>query len=133
MIRVLLVSEMGLVSNLIGSILEDESDIEVLERTTSPERALERVSEADAVLVGTRLPEAGALRFTEAALERDASTKILVVGLRESEQEILKYVEAGADGYVLRDNSVDTLLEKVRAADEGQALVSPDIAYALIK
>jgi DNA-binding NarL/FixJ family response regulator len=133
MIRVLLVSEMGLVSNLIGSILEDESDIEVLERTTSPERALERVSEADAVLVSTRLPEAGALRFTEAALERDASTKILVVGLRESEQEILKYVEAGADGYVLRDNSVDTLLEKVRAADEGQALVSPDIAYALIK
>jgi two-component system NarL family response regulator len=132
MICVLLVSEMGLVSNLIASVLEDEPDIDVVERTTSPEGALDQLSEADVVLVSTRLRENGALRFTEAAVERDASAKVLVIGLRESEQEVLKYVEAGADGYVLRDNSVDMLLEKVRAADQGEALISPDIAYALM-
>ena len=132
MIRVLLVSEIGLVSNLIASVLEDESDIDVVGRTTSPEAALDQLPEADVVLVSTRLPEDGALRFTEAVAERDVSAKVVVVGLRESEQEILKYVEAGADGYVLRDNSVDTLLEKVRAADQGEALVLPNIAYALM-
>lgn len=132
MIRVLLVSEMGLVSNLIASVLEDEADIDVVGRMTSPEAALDQLPEADVALVSTRLREDGALRFTEAAVERDASAKVLVVGLRESEQEVLKYVEAGADGYVLRDNSVDTLLEKVRAADRGKALISPDIAYALM-
>lgn len=132
MIRVLLVSEIGLVSNLIASVLEDESDIEVVGRTTSPQSALDQVAQADVVLVSTRLPDGGALSLTEAAVERETSAKVLVIGLRESEQEILKYVEAGADGYVLRDNSVDTLLEKVRAADQGEALVTPDIAYALM-
>jgi DNA-binding NarL/FixJ family response regulator len=132
MIRVLLVSEMGLVSNLIASVLDDESDIEVAGRTTSAESALDQVAQADVVLVSTRLPDSGALSLTEAALERGVSAKVLVIGLRESEREILKYVEAGADGYVLRDNSVYTLLEKVRAADQGEALVSPDIAYALM-
>lgn len=65
-------------------------------------------------------------------MERDPSAKILVIGLRESEQAILKYVEAGVDGYVLRDNSVDTLLQKIRAAAQGRALVSPDIAHAIM-
>lgn len=132
MIRVLLVSEIGLVSHLIASVLEDESDIDVVGRTTSPEAALDQLPEADVVLVSTRLRENGALRFTETAVQREAPAKVLVIGLRESEREILKYVEAGADGYVLRDNSVDSLLEKVRAADQGEALVSPDIAYALM-
>lgn len=132
MIRVLLVSEMGLVSNLIASVLEDETDIDVVGQTTSPEAALDELAEADVALVSTRLRENGALKFTEGTAEREDAVKVLVIGLRESEQEILKYVEAGADGYVLRDNSVGTLLEKVRAADQGEALVSPDIAYALM-
>jgi DNA-binding NarL/FixJ family response regulator len=123
---------MGLVSNLIASVLEDEADIDVVGQTTSPEAALDQLSGADVVLVSTRLRENGALRFTEGTAKRDDAVKVLVIGLRESEQEILKYVEAGADGYVLRDNSVGTLLEKVRAADQGEALVSPDIAYALM-
>lgn len=132
MIRVLLVSEMGLVSNLIASILEDESDIEVVGQAASVEDALGGMSRADVVLVSTRLPDNGALTLTEMAVEQGASTKVVVVGLRESEAEILRYVEAGADGYVLRDNSVETLLESVRAAAAERALVSPDIAYALM-
>jgi len=132
MIRVLLVSEIGLVSNLIASVLEDESGLEVVGYAASTEEALGKMSGADVILISTRLPGDGALELTEAALERDASAKILVIGLRESEQEILKYVEAGVDGYVLRDNSVDTLLEKIRAAAHGRALVSPDIAYAIM-
>jgi DNA-binding NarL/FixJ family response regulator len=123
---------MGLVSNLIASVLEDETDIDVVGQTTSPEAALDELAEADVALVSTRLRENGALKFTEGTAEREDAVKVLVIGLRESEQEILKYVEAGADGYVLRDNSVGTLLEKVRAADQGEALVSPDIAYALM-
>ena len=132
MIRVLLVSEMGLVSNLIASILEDESDVDVVGQAASVREALEKASGADVVLVSTRLPDNGALRFTEAAVEAGMAAKVVVVGIRESEAEILRYVEAGADGYVLRDNSVETLLESVRAAAEERALVSPDVAYALM-
>lgn len=132
MIRVLLISEMGLVSNLIASILEDESDVDVVGHAASVQEALEKALGADVVLVSTRLPDNGALRFTERAVEQGITAKVVVVGIRESEAEILRYVEAGADGYVLRDNSVETLLETVHAAAEERALVSPDVAYALM-
>jgi DNA-binding NarL/FixJ family response regulator len=132
LIRVLLVTEMELVSNIIASVLDDEPDIQIVGRAHSLDEALARIPEADVALVSTRLPDSGALRITEAVVEENPAVKVLVLGLRESEKQILRYVEAGADGYVLRDNSVDKLLENVRAAHDEEALVSPNVAYALM-
>jgi RNA polymerase sigma factor (sigma-70 family) len=39
---------------------------------------------------------------------------------------------AGASGYVLEDVSVDNLLDHIRAAHDDQAIVSPEIAAALM-
>lgn len=132
MIRVLIVSEMGLVCNMMASLLEDEPDIKVIGTATTIDAALAQVSDADVALVSTHLPDNGALEFTQRVVEGDPSVKVVVVGLRESEQQILQYVEAGADGYVLRDHSTGELLENIRAVKDDEALVSPDIAYALI-
>lgn len=132
MIRVLLVNEMRLVSNVIASVLEDESDIEVVGRAASVDEALALAKESDVVLVSTRLPDNGALKLTSAIAEADPSVKVLVLGLGESKERVLRYVEAGADGYVLQNDSVDNLLRHIRAAQKGKALVSPKIAAALM-
>jgi DNA-binding NarL/FixJ family response regulator len=131
-IRVLLVNEMRLVSNVIASVLEDESDIEVVGRVTSLDEALALATESDVVLVSTRLPDDGALKLTSAVAEADPSVKVLVLGLGESKERVLRYVEAGAKGYVLKNDSVDELLSRIRAAQRGRALVSPKIAAALM-
>jgi RNA polymerase sigma factor (sigma-70 family) len=132
MIRVLLVNEMRLVSNVISSVLEDEPDIEIVGQATSLDEALALVTGSDVVLVSTRLPDNGALKLTSAVAETDPSVKVLVLGLGESKERVLRYVEAGADGYVLKNNSVDELLRRIRAAQRGKALVSPKIAGALM-
>jgi len=67
-----------------------------------------------------------------AIAEADPSVKVLVLGLGESKERVLRYVEAGADGYVLKNDSVDDLLRHIRAAQRGKALVSPKIAAALM-
>jgi two-component system NarL family response regulator len=132
MIRVLLVNETRLMSNVIGSVLEDEPDIEVVGGVTSLDEALLLVPESDVVLVSTHLPEDGALKLTSAIAEAHPSVKVLVLGLTESKGQVLQYVEAGADGYVLKDDSVDDLLSHIRAAQSGEALVSPNIAAVLM-
>lgn len=132
MIRVLLVNEMRLVGNVIASVLEDESDIEVVGRAASVDEALALATESDVVLVSTRLPDNGALKLTSAIAKADPSVKVLVLGLGESKGRVLRYVEAGADGYVLKNDSVDDLLRHIRAAQRGKALVSPKIAAALM-
>lgn len=132
MIRVLLVNEMRLISNVIASVLEDEPDIEVVGRAASVDEALALATESDVVLVSTRLPDNGALKLTSAIAEADPSVKVLVMGLGESKGRVLRYIEAGADGYVLKNDSVNDLLEHIRAAQKGKALVSPKIAAALM-
>lgn len=132
MIRVLLVNEIRLMSNIIASVLEDGSDIEVVGRATSFDEALALAPESDVVLVSTRLPDSEALKLTSAITEAHPSVKVLALGLTETKEQVLQYVEAGADGYVLESDSVDDLLSCIRAAHRRKALVSPQIAAVLM-
>jgi DNA-binding NarL/FixJ family response regulator len=132
MIRVLLVTEIQLIGNIVAAILEEESDIEVAGCVTSPDEALVRMADADVVLVSPRLPQGGALKLTTAIVEAYPAVKVLAFGLTISKARVLKYVEAGADGYVAKDDSVDDLVRRIRTAYQGKAEVSPEIAAALM-
>jgi DNA-binding NarL/FixJ family response regulator len=131
-IRVLLVNEIPLVANVIAATLEDEEDIRVVGTATAAEQALTLAPKCDVALVSTRLPDSGALDLIPALTRTFPEVRVLALGLAESEAEILEYIEAGAFGYVLKDDSVDELLTNVRAAYRGEALVSPEIAAALM-
>jgi DNA-binding NarL/FixJ family response regulator len=58
---------------------------------------------------------------------------VLALGLTEEKQHVLRYVEAGATGYVLKDQSLEDLIEIVRAAQDGKVFVSPQIAAAMME
>lgn len=132
MIRVLLVNEFRLMANVIASVLEDEPDMIVIGRAVTVEQAVALAPECDIALVSSRLPDDGALRIVSELSHAFPEVKCLVLGVAETEWEILQYVEAGAVGYVLKDDSVDELLRHIRASYSGEAVVSPEIAHALM-
>lgn len=134
-IRILLVNEIRLMGSVIAAALEDEPDIQVVARVTSPEEALKVIqeTEVDVALVSTRLPDGGALRLTSAISDLAPSTKVLALGLSEEKKRVLRYVEAGAAGYILKDDSLDEMIDTVRAVQEGRVFVSPEIAAAMIE
>jgi DNA-binding NarL/FixJ family response regulator len=134
-IHILLVNEIRLMGNVIAAALEDEPDIYVVGRVTTPEEALKIVqeNEVDVVLVSTRLPDQGALKLTSAITEVAPATKVLALGLTEEKKRVLRYVEAGATGYILKNDSLDDLISTVRAVQEGQVFVSPKIAAAMME
>ncbi|MGD2159314.1 MAG: response regulator transcription factor [Anaerolineales bacterium] len=131
-IRVLIVSELRLVCNMISSLLEDEPDIEVVGVATNVSEALNKKVEYDMMLVSASLPDNGALELTNLVVEDDPEVKVLILGMTESKAHVIQYVEAGASGYVLKDNSVDELLKRIRITSEDKAVVSPKIAGALM-
>jgi DNA-binding NarL/FixJ family response regulator len=134
-IYLLLVNESGLIGNVIRAALEDEPDLKVIASVTNTEEALKVVQEqtVDVALVSTRLPGQGALSLTSAITQLAPSTKVLALGLTEEKKHVLRYVEAGATGYVLRDHSLEDLIETVRAAQDGKVFVSPQIAAAMME
>jgi len=134
-INILLVNEFHLIGNVIMAALEDEPDFHVVGCVTTPEEALKLIQEevVDVALVSTRLSNQGAIRLTNDITVIAPATKVLALGLSEEKKRVLRYVEAGAAGYVLRDASLDELIETVRAAQDGKVFVSPEIASAMME
>src|SRR5687768_13363018 len=134
-INLLLVNETLLMGNVIAAALDGEPDINIVGCVISMEDAMKivREKEVDVALVSTRLPDLGALKLTHAITDLKPSTKVLALGLTEEKQHVLRYVEAGATGYVLKDQSLEDLIEIVRAAQDGKVFVSPQIAAAMME
>lgn len=132
MIRLLLVDEIQLTCNILAAVLGAEPDIEVVACATDADTTLARAGECDVVLVNTDVGSSHSLELLRAIKDVAPVAKVLMLGLTESEEQVLPYIQAGAFGYVLADESVDDLLTRIRTTHDDRALVSPDIAAALI-
>jgi len=83
-------------------------------------------------LVSTKLPDDGALKLTRNLTRSDSGLKVLVLGLTEEKEQILPYIEAGAAGYILKNDSVEQMVEYIHNAYADKAIVSPKIAAVLM-
>jgi len=136
LIKVLLVIEVRLIGNIFASVLGEEADIKVAGCVTTLQDALEFIQtrDVDIILVSAGLPDHGALELTRAIMERGLSIKVLVLGLsEENKNEALRYIESGACGYILKDSSVNELIEALRLAQKGEAQISSRIAGAMME
>lgn len=135
MIRVLLVNEIRLMCNVLTAALKDEPDILVVGSATTVDEAILKLEreEVDVVLISTRLPNQGAIQLTRNLTDIQPQLNVLVLGVTENKDRVLQYVEAGAIGYILKDDTVEDMVEAIRLAHEGKALVSPKIAGALME
>jgi len=134
MINVLVVHEFPLMCDIISAVLNAEKDITVIGCGTNIEQTLEflKYNKLDVALISSRLPEQGTLKLTHLLVQSGPSPKILILGITETRDNVLHYIEAGAAGYVLRESSLNDLLTEIRAVSNDKALISPDIAAALI-
>lgn len=134
MIRVLIVHELHLVCNALANVLRGESDMKVVGMAASPEEAesLLRNCDCDVVLINASRPNQRILSFIQETIQHNRSAKVLTIGMVEAEEFIIQCFQAGAAGYALREDSLETLIEKIRAAYDGQTFISPEIAGALV-
>lgn len=132
MIRILLVSQFLFICDALSSVLESEPDMEVIGSAISVREALDLVSKADLVLVNVQMPNNDAFKLIQAIVGAKLPPKVIVLGLTETKEHVLQYLQAGASGYVLKDDSVDDLVLRIRDVHAGQSPVSPTIASALI-
>ena len=132
MIRILIVSQYLFICNALSSVLESEPDMEVVGSVISIRDALDMVSKADLVLVNVNMPNNGAFKLINSINSAKLTAKVIVLGLTETKEHVLQYLQAGASGYVLKDDSVDDMLQRIREVNSGQTQVSPTIATALI-
>mgnify|MGYP001422110189 CR=1 FL=1 len=132
MIRLLIVHEARVFCKVITAALRQESDIQVVGSATTENETLRQLALCDMALICATLPDDGALSLIRGIRKSDTEVKVLVMGLPQSQEAILQYIEAGADGYILQDDSMRELLKNIRSVHRGEALASPQVIAALM-
>ncbi|MFC0864553.1 response regulator [Sphaerimonospora cavernae] len=136
MIRVLLVDDQALIRGGFRALLEIEDDIEVVAEAANGEQgvalALEHVP--DVALVDIQMPVMDGIEATRliAADERLSGVHVVILTNYGLDEYVFNALRAGACGFMLKDAEPADLLQGVRVAARGDALLSPAITRRLI-
>jgi DNA-binding NarL/FixJ family response regulator len=117
-------------------ILDAEPDIRVVGEAADGRSAVDVVlrRRPDVVLMDIRMPELCGLRAAELILsEPGLDTAVLMLTTFDLDQYVYEALRIGASGFLLKDTPADRLLDAVRVAAAGDALLAPSITRRLIE
>jgi DNA-binding NarL/FixJ family response regulator len=136
MIRVLLADDQALIRAGFRLILDAADDIEVIGEATDGTEAvrLARAERADVVLMDIRMPGVNGLEATQQIAADDdlAGVRVVILTTFESDEYVYQALHAGASGFLVKDTEPAELLQAVRVAARGDALLSPSVTRRLI-
>ena len=134
MIRVCLVDDQNLVRQGIRSLLALGEGIEVIAEASDGKQALELIPQVnpDVVLMDMRMPVMSGLEALQALARINALPPTIILTTFDDDQLVLAGLKAGARGYLLKDVSLDQLVEAVRTVAAGGSLVAPMVTQRLL-
>jgi len=115
-------------------VLEAEPGIEVVAEAADGHEAVARVEELapDVVLMDVRMPRMGGIEATRIIRKLYPTTRIIVLTVSDEEDDLYGAVKAGANGYLLKEVSIEEVADAVRAVYAGQSLISAALASKLL-
>jgi DNA-binding NarL/FixJ family response regulator len=118
-------------------LLEDEPDISVVAEASDGVEAvaLARRLRPDVCLVDIRMPRLDGIEVTRALAGpgvRDP-LRVVVVTTFDLDEYVYGALRGGAAGFILKDAGPALLAEAIRAANIGDALVSPSVTLRLLR
>lgn len=135
--KLLLVEDNPLFAEQISDAIHElEGEWDILEFSEG-QRAKEWVHQAsapcDLVLVDLGLPDVSGIDVIRTCRERFADMPIVVISVVASETAVLNAIEAGANGYILKDESIEEITEGIMQVLKGVYPLSPRLARFLFK
>src|SRR5262245_3364184 len=134
MIRVLIVDDQTLVRQGVRSLLALAEGIEVIGEAGDGRQAVELVPQLnpDVVLMDMRMPVMSGLEALQSMARSNTLPPTIILTTFDDDQLVLSGLKAGARGYLLKDVSLDQLVEAVRTVAAGGSLVAPMVTQRLL-
>ncbi|MGW0789537.1 response regulator [Streptomyces sp. NPDC002911] len=136
-IRVLIADDQAMVRAGFAMILAAEDDIDVVAEAPDGAHAVELAERhrPDVVLMDIRMPRMDGLEALR-RLTRPGTVnppKVVVVTTFDDDEYVERALSEGASGFLIKDSGPALLVEAIRAAASGEALVSPAVTVRLLR
>ena len=116
-IRVLIVDDHSVVRDGIQSVLELQTDIEVVGQAVNGKEALAQVEglSPDIVIMDIMMPEMNGLEATKRIYEEYPQTRVVMLSQYDDEENILAAEQLGAHGFIPKRAASSQLVNAIRA------------------
>ena len=133
-IKVLIADDHGLVRMALRTLLDAETDIEVVGEAESGEMAVSMAEEyePDVILLDLRMPGIGGVEACRQITETTPGSRVLVLTSFDDDEEVFGVLAHGASGYMLKDTRPDAVVQAVRSVADGQSVFDSKIANRVI-
>lgn len=131
MIRVLIVTPVRLMSDLIQDMCKNQSDLIVVGSVADQAQAMAYRSRCDVILLSHEMENA--LALVQTFRRTISAPAVLVIGLPNVEPLILRYLEAGAAGCIRDRDSSEQLVHAIRLAAARQVALAADLFPLVLK
>jgi DNA-binding NarL/FixJ family response regulator len=132
-IKLLLIEDNRLLRNGILSILKPHKDIILLASSGEGKKTIIKIKKLkpNVILLDLGLRSQNSLHVVEIVKRDLPKAKIIVMDLAPIQADILQYVKAGANGFILKDASLNDFLITIRTVAEGSTVLPPLLVDSL--
>ncbi len=133
-IRVLLVDDQTLVRQGVRALLSLAEGIEVVAEANDGRQAIEVIPQIlpDVVLMDMRMPVMSGLEALQALAASGQLPPTIILTTFDDDQMVLAGIKAGAKGYMLKDVSLEQLVNAIQTVAAGGSLVQPAMSQRLL-
>jgi len=133
-IEVLLVDDHRAFGESLARLLSDEPDIQVVGITTSGTDGIRLAARLlpHVALVDYQMPEQNGVAVAAEIKRRNPDTMIVILTGSTDDRVLLAAIDAGCSGFLTKDRAAVEIVDAVRKAASGEALISPAMLARLL-
>ncbi|WP_102273120.1 response regulator transcription factor [Cytobacillus massiliigabonensis] len=133
MISVVIAEDQKMLRGALTSLLKLEDDIEVVAEAADGLAAWDAIMkyQPDVCLLDIEMPSMSGLEIAEKLKQENHLSKVIIVTTFARPGYLQKAIDVQVDGYLLKDEPIDFLIEAIRKVKKGERVLSTDLAAAL--
>ena len=134
MTTLVIADDQGMVRAGFRSLLDSESDLQVVGEAANGEDAVEVVRRLcpDVTLMDIRMPVLDGIAATRQLVSEGIATKVLVLTTFDLDEYVFEALRAGASGFLLKDAPAEELAAAIRVVASGDSLLAPGVTRRVI-